>query len=1087
MTFSTRYKQLNDAQRQAVDTIDGPVMVVAGPGTGKTELLGVRVANILQKTDTLPENILCLTFTDSGAAAMCERLVSIIGKDAYKVAVHTFHSFGSEVISQNREYFYNNAVFELAGDLRQHEILRSIFEELDHANPLASTMNGEYAHFRDVKKAISDLKRTSALTSDELLAILQQNEAAIEFASKVLVPIFEAKISAKTKDALAEAFTELQQLAETTEPLYETTPYIHSLASSLRIALEEAEAVHPTKPITAWKNARFERNDAKELVFKDAKRLQKLKALSFVYYEYLNRMQQQNVYDYDDMIMQVVHALEVHNDLRYNLQEKFLYIMVDEFQDTNLAQMRILHALTDNPVHEGEPNILVVGDDDQAIYGFQGADISNILSFGETYPSRELVVLTENYRSQKTILEASRAVITQGSERLELRIPQLNKQLSANRSGEGEVAIHQAPSLEDERHWLVTKVGAAIKNGTEPSEIAVLARGHRDIQALLPYFAKAGIPVRYEREDNILEQPPIVALEQLAQVVQALAAGQHNVAQALLPEVLAHPAWKIQPVDLWKLSLNAYNNRQNWMEVMETTPAFTEAHTWLVERAAEVATKPFEEILDCLIGSDHGSPYFTYYFSPEELASNPESYLAYLVGLRTIRTKLREYQPGKAITLQDFTTFIRLHRELNISLRLTGDTLASDAPAVQLLTAHKAKGLEYDIVFVHASVDSTWGQTARTPSGNITFPENLPLGTDTGSTPDERLRLFYVAMTRARKQLILSFSERNDGGKATLLADFLLSIGLDPQPIAEQTMIEELESAKLAWYEPLVTPSPDLKTVLAPTLERYKLSATALNYFIDITRGGPQHFLLNNLLHFPQAKSAAQTYGTAVHRVLQQAHTHLVATGEQKPLEDILHEFETVLSAERLSEADRTFYIQKGSQDIATFITSGEVAFLPTQKAELAFAHQDVHLGEVRLTGSLDVVDIDKSDKSISVTDYKTGHAALAWNTGADHVKVKIHKYRQQLLFYKILIENSREYSSYTMTEGCLAFIEPTKSGKTIVLKTEFSPEEVEHTRQLITAVWNHITTLSFPDISGYSDDLKGMLAFEQDLIDGLV
>src|ERR1035437_9408703 len=119
MDFKKRYATLNKAQREAVDIIDGPVMVIAGPGTGKTELLSVRTANILKKTDTLPENILCLTFTDSGANAMRERLVGTIGKDAYKVAVHTFHGFGSEVINQYGEFFYEGAHFRPADELSQ--------------------------------------------------------------------------------------------------------------------------------------------------------------------------------------------------------------------------------------------------------------------------------------------------------------------------------------------------------------------------------------------------------------------------------------------------------------------------------------------------------------------------------------------------------------------------------------------------------------------------------------------------------------------------------------------------------------------------------------------------------------------------------------------------------------------------------------------------------------------------------------------------------------------------------------------------------------------------------------------------------
>ena len=122
MDFSSRYQKLNAAQKQAVDHIDGPVLVVAGPGTGKTELLSMRAANILRQTDTLPENILCLTFTESGAAAMRERLSQIIGKDAFRVAIHTFHSFGTEIINQNAEYFYHGAHFRAADELSSYEL-----------------------------------------------------------------------------------------------------------------------------------------------------------------------------------------------------------------------------------------------------------------------------------------------------------------------------------------------------------------------------------------------------------------------------------------------------------------------------------------------------------------------------------------------------------------------------------------------------------------------------------------------------------------------------------------------------------------------------------------------------------------------------------------------------------------------------------------------------------------------------------------------------------------------------------------------------------------------------------------------------
>lgn len=1088
MSFEDRYSQLNAAQKQAVDTIEGPVMVVAGPGTGKTELLSVRVANILQKTDTLPENILCLTFTESGQAAMRERLVGIIGKDAYKVAIHTFHSFGSEIMSHNREYFYRNALFEPADDLKQYEVIRGIFEELDRANPLSSMMNGEYTHLNDAKRVISELKRSSALTSDEFLAVLQQGETSLYAIERILVPILSDRVGKTTADKLRDSLELIREHANTVETLYEVPPLARIIADSLEAMLEDTITVHPTKPISAWKASWLERDESKNLVFKDRKRLVKLKALSFVYYEYLNRMEKLGLFDYDDMIMQVVHAIEVQNDLKYNLQEKYLYIMVDEFQDTNLAQLRILHNLTDNPVNEGTPNILVVGDDDQAVYGFQGADISNILNFSESYPARQLIVLTDNYRSGASILETSRTVITQGTDRLEERIPELDKQLTPQKKEAGSVELWKAPTIDSERHEIVRRIQQAVKQGADPSSIAVLARRHADIQSLLPFFRSAGIAVRYEREESILDSPPIVALEQVSRVVLALAEGDHAAAQELLPKLLSHPTWKLDPKAIWRLSLDAYTNRQNWMEVMATTPEFTAIHEWLVARAYEASLSPLEPMIDALMGRSADetteSPYYTYFFSQEALAENPEVYLEYLGALRAIRARLREYQPGTVLTLKSFIDFIELHRRLDIGITVNRYSLASDIPAVQLLTAHKSKGLEFDTVFVFNSVDSVWGQSARSVSRSITYPENLPLA-PTGNTADERLRLFYVAMTRAKQRLVITYADTNDADKQTLPADFLVPLEVPVLETSAPTIAESTETAELAWYQAFVTPTKDLKSLLAPHIEKFRLSATSLNNFLDVASGGPQYFLLNNLLHFPKTKPAPAAYGTAVHWAMQQAHIHLSATGEPKPLEDSLHDFEVALTKERLGATDFQQFLQQGSEHIPVFMNSNVLPMTPSQKVEVSFSHQDVRIGEAKVTGSLDMMEINTPEKCIKVTDYKTGKPSLAWDKGDEHTKLKLHKYRQQLIFYKILVENSAEYNRYTVTHGQLAFIQPTKSGESILLSLDLSDQDIERTTKLIEAVWKHVVNLDLPDVSKYSADLKGTLAFEQDLIDG--
>jgi len=387
MEFSSRYAQLNQRQKQAVDAIDGPVMVVAGPGTGKTELLSVRIANVLQKTDTLPENILCLTFTDSGAAAMRERLIGIIGKDAYKVSIHTFHSFGTEIINRYREYFYNGADFQPADDVTRYELLRSIFSELPHSSPLATTMNGEFVHLKAAQTIISELKR-SGLTSDELRAILDQDEIALDMIERTIGALFDTPIKKGLAEPLSTAVASLTEAANNSETLYEVTPLIRTIYDSLVAAVEAAETEHPTKPLTAWKKKWLEKGGPHGQQLASRKHIAKLRATAYVYGEYLRRMEQASRYDYDDMILQVVHAIEVYDDLRFALQEQYLYMMVDEFQDTNLAQMRIIHRLTDSLHGNDSANIMVVGDDDQAIYSFQGADISNILRFRELVSHR---------------------------------------------------------------------------------------------------------------------------------------------------------------------------------------------------------------------------------------------------------------------------------------------------------------------------------------------------------------------------------------------------------------------------------------------------------------------------------------------------------------------------------------------------------------------------------------------------------------------------------------------------------------------------------------------------------------------------
>ncbi len=1093
MDFTTRLEALNDAQRQAVDTIDGPLMVIAGPGTGKTELLSMRAANILQKTDTLPENILCLTYTDSGVTAMRRRLASIIGPAAYKVAIHTFHSFSTEVINHNRKFFYNGATFRPADELNRYEILQGIFKELGPENPLSSQMNGAYTHLHDTLSVISELK-VGGITGAELLGVLDANDEVIEVAEKLLAPIFAGGIKKTTAEALTSLPSELQELER---PL--GIPSVPSLANmishSLTAALEEANASNSTKPITAWRNAWLKKNEKGDFIFKARERQVKLRAVSGVYDQFITRMQETGLFDFDDMILNTVHALEVLPELRFNLQEKYLYVMVDEFQDTNLAQMRILLSLINNDVNEGKPNIMVVGDDDQAIYGFQGATVGNIHSFIEDFPDAPRIVLTNNYRSTEDILSHSRSVITLGQERLERLLPGIDKSLTARRpepAGATGTRLIELASTADERHFVVDSIVERIKAGQPPSSIAVLARRHHELVDILPYFTDAGLKVNYERRDNVLELESIRLIEYIAKLLITLLDGRTREACGMLPELLAHPSFAIEPVVIWQLSVRSQNERKSWLELMPNIPELAPIHSWLIAEAQAAAHMPLERMCDRIIGTPSSlsvemafvSPLYNYYFGPDKLESNPAGYLAHLSGLIAIRARLREYYPEKMPTLRTLLEFLQLQRESGGTITSIQPASSEQSDAVTLMTAHKAKGLEFDTVYIVGAIDSAWGEKARSRNRLISYPENLPLQPP-GERLDDRLRLFYVAMTRARQNLIISYAASDDNGKSQLAASFLTGEQWQPEKVESRDVANTaLAATELVWYQPLIQPlTPSMRELLAPKIERYKLNATHLCNFLDLTRGGPEMFIINDLLRFPEAPSPVASFGSAIHAALTRAHAHATATGELRPHEDILKDFETALTEQYLPPDEFEHFLQRGSLALNAFLSGGHGTFLPRQKTELNFGGQGAMIGDAHLTGILDVIDINES--AAAITDYKTGKAVYSWQGKGEYEKLKLHRYRTQLLFYDLLVGGSRDFSKYSIESCSIQFVEPTRAGDIVRLEASFTSDERERMKKLITAVWRHITTLDMPDTSGFEPSYKGILDFEQYLIDG--
>lgn len=1077
MDFTTRYAHLNTNQRQAVDHIHGPLLVIAGPGTGKTELLSMRAAQILRQTDTLPSSILCLTFTESGANNMRQRLRQIIGEDAYKIAIHTFHSFGTEIISQHRQYFFRGSDARPIDEITQHEILSGLFEQLDWKHPLSSKNYDEFVYLPEVMRIISEFKQ-SGLTPDELRSIMADNQRIIARANEALADIFAGRISKQTAQRLAPLAQELADMPKGDIPSG-ISSYAKNLAVSLAEAISEATDQDSTKPITAWKNSWCKkRGDTVQL--KDTEATEKLTATIDLYERYNRALDEQKLFDYDDMILSVLSACRHHADLRADLQEQYQFIMVDEFQDTNLAQLRLLFQLTGS---DRDANVMAVGDDDQAIFSFQGADVGNIQRFYEQYGTPRVITLVDNYRSAETILDASRQVITQGTDRLEGRLEGLSKQLTAHANGTGAaVRLRQFTSSLEERNGVAEQIRQLIDKGTPAHDITVIARRHRELIDLLPHLQARGIHVNYERHDDILAQDVIVLIEKMARLIIALADGQLDEANAMLPEIISHPALGFSALSIWQLSLRSYKNRALWLETMTASSDFQEYAEWLLDMAKQLDHQPLEAHIDRIIQRIHD-----YFFGADALAHQPEAYLSALAALRTLRDALRDHYAADQPTLRQLVNFIDLYRSMNA--RLTSQRSAATTPtdAINLMTAHKSKGLEFPHVFVIGAIDGAWGEKVRERSRLIRYPANLPLA-PAGAQYDERLRLFFVAMTRAKQTLDISYAATNETGKDTLIASFLSEHTPDIVP-STPDIAHATNMAQTDWRAHITRPmTHSLKELLAPTLERYALAATHVNNFLDITQAGPQVFLTNNLLRFPSSKSTAAGYGTAIHNTLQYAHGLVQVDGGLPTDDTLLDYFTEQLRLQHLTPDDFADLNDKGRTNLSAFLAAKGSSFTASQRAEVDFASQGVVLDGARLSGKLDLVDIDPVAKTILVTDYKTGKPADSWRGSSEYEKVKLHKYRQQLMFYQLLVGRSRDYSDYQFMGGVLQFVEPRQTdGEVVALEAQFSQDELDNFARLIQAIWRHIMALDMPDVSAYSADYKGMLAFEEDLLSGAI
>jgi len=1135
MNFFERYSQLNKKQKQAVDTIDGPLLVVAGPGSGKTEILSLRVGHILEETQVLASNILCLTFTESATVNMRKRLSGLIGSEAYRVAIHTFHNFCVEIIQRYPQYFYGGAFFSPADELAQVQIMEEIFEKLPHDHPFHSYHPEQgYVYLKDVLAVIGFLKK-AGLDPVEFEKILEHNKKSLEKIDEILSATMSERLNKENLGKIGEAAEKLFKMAEEDKKKFVSeffSPVSVVIVESLKRAVNEAIEAGKMTPLSTWKAKWLRKDDAGNSLLKDSLNLDKMLALWQIYAKYREIMHSKGYYDFDDMILDVITALKNNPALRYEIQEQYQYVLVDEFQDTNDAQMRLLRYITDAPVNEGRPNIMAVGDDDQAVYKFQGAELSNILNFKKLFKDVEIVTMTDNYRSTQDILDVASHIIKKGKERLEKLLPEIEKNLVASnpKLKKGNIVHQEFPTVAHEYHFVSREIKKKIDAGEAPEYIAVIARKHKQLGALVPYLQSVGVPIRYEREQNVFKEPHIAQLIIMAKFVATLADKNKDEADEYLPQILSFPFWQISREDIWRVSLEARRGEhgKTWLEVMLDfkNKKIKEIAKFLIDLGAGAQSEPLEQVLDKMIGAhtpmnndaedlegeaedrnpqdiilksgDLKSSFKDYYFSKEKFAHARAEYLAFLSSLRVFVNALREYKVGEILSLKDLVEFVDLHEKNNIALN-DQSPFAKLGGAVNLLTSHKAKGLEFETVFVLSCQEDIWA--GRKVPRKLVLPSNLPIE-PAGDTEDDQLRLFYVALTRAKRYLYLTSYLQKEGGESSDKLRFLIAeegeeevmkkeslrqIYFGKQDYDNETAPEAHEVLTASWLSYHTAPFiGSEEKLLKSLLEDYQMPITHLNNFLDIEKGGPQYFLEQNLLHFPQAKTVTGAYGSAVHHTLENLSLYLKKENCLPDKEDFLKWFTMFLRKERLAPSDYDFYVGKGCSDLAVYYEKKKDSFSPKDFVEFNFKEQGVVVEGAHLSGKIDRI-IDLGMGHCAVLDYKTGKPLLSWEESDPYKQKKTVNYARQLAYYKLLVENSRNFfGKLTVDKGVLDFIEP-KNSKIISLEKGISAEEVERLQKLIGIVYKKIMNLDFPDIKKYSKDVDGMAKFEEDLLAGKV
>lgn len=1003
--FAERYNKLNERQRDAVDTIYGAVMVVAGPGTGKTEVLAMRIANLLRsEAQVQPQEVLCLTYTDEATNSMRRRLVQIMGAAAHKVSIHTFHGFCNMVIQNNAEYFSKREMQPI-DDLERAELMHDILETLPQGHLLRRLSGDIYNDTGKLNRLFDMMKREHLMP--------QHVSTAID--------------------------TYIASLPENEEYIYKRNGKGYKKGDLKQAAIDEETA-----------------------------RMEQTRAAAKLYDVYQQRMQEMARYDYNDMILWVLDAFSKHAVLLQSYQERYQFILVDEFQDTNGSQNEVLNYLTS---YWDNPNVFVVGDDDQGIYEFQGARIRNIIDFYERHKEDiKVIVLPENYRSSQAVIDKAMAAINNNKQRLihQLNELKLNKNIVAanERFKEGKdtivPVIKTYQNVLHEEADLVLQIEKLQKQGVPLREVAVLYAQHKQADNIIALLERKGIPYNVKKPVNVLSE---TLIQQILNVLRYLDAERKKTfdGEEWLFEIMHAPCFGIEPNDIAELALYMQQNRKEkgqlkWRLIL-SNPLMIEALNLPSAKAMHRLGKNLDEwekqqlalplplLIEKIV---HESGIVAHMLLTPTHVWDLQVLNTFFDFVKETHARTPRIKPMDFIRITE-----RMDSE-KISLKMERVIQAENG--VYFYTTHSAKGNEFEYVFLIGCTKGFW-EKKRGAGGEYKMPETITAtADDVDSTYKEEVarRLFYVALTRAKKHLQISCAVNDNAGKGLEPTMFIDEIS-SPEEREQGVVATEAIIDHITWA---LQPVEEVKirtanaVVVERMLQQLTMSATQLTKFLHC----PLTFYYETILKVPSQKNDAFGFGNAVHYALERMYLEMkLNKGEVPSKEFVLAAFKSELYRESGSFTALQFErrMEQGNTLLSEYYDHCNGSM--HKNVEIEFKVPRYMLEGVPVTGKIDKIELHAD--SCTVVDYKTGDPdkSAAKNLAAPNEKEPLGgDYWRQMVFYKLLLENYED-RNWRVSTGKFEYIQKSKNGEYKQFIVPVFPQDEEVVRTQLKDAYSRI------------------------------